>query len=175
MKTLFLIRHAKSSWEHPEQPDFERPLTEQGITDVHELSKQLIKKHKIKPNLIICSNANRSIQTAEIFAKEFKYPADKIVTDKRIYTEGVEELVKIVTSLDNKFDTIFFIGHNPGLTWLTHFLADDAHMNITTCGIVGINFATDAWENIIEAEGKVLCYLHPHHEHPEYHKHPYEG
>lgn len=173
MKKLYLIRHAKASWDNPDQTDFERPLTPQGVLDTHTMAKEL-KTQKIIPDLIISSNANRALHTAQILAKDLEYPADEILIDSHIYEAGVEDLVAIVKAINAKFKTIFFVGHNPSLTLLAHYLCEGTRVTIATCGILGIGFDMKKWEEAVETEGKFLTYFHPHHEHHEHYE-PYEG
>lgn len=163
MKKLYIIRHAKASWDHPEQPDFERTLTEQGLIDAHTIAQQL-KQQKIKPDYILSSSAERAIKTAEAFAHELGFPAKNIVTNEHIYTAGVEELVKIIKSFNTKFNSVFLIGHNPTLTSVAHFLSEGLKINLTTCGVLGISFKTSKWEEVVETEGKFIDYWHPHHD-----------
>ena len=83
MKTLYLVRHAKSSWDEANQSDFERTLNERGANDAATMAKLLGKKN-VKPELIISSPAARALLTAEIFAEQLHYLAKNILTDERI-------------------------------------------------------------------------------------------
>lgn len=164
MKTLYLIRHAKASWEQVELTDFERPLTELGERHAHNIGQEL-KQQKIKPDLIISSPAVRALTTAKIIAEELGYPEEKITTAQLIYTGGVEELMEIIKAIKPSYKKVLFFGHNPSLTWLLHFLCEDAKMNIPTCGTIGIELGMRDWEHLTEAEGRVITFLHPpHHE-----------
>jgi len=163
MKKLYLIRHAKASWENTEQADFDRPLTAVGETDAHSIAQQL-KEQKVKPDLIISSTAPRALKTAEIFAEELGYSAKKITTDEHIYTGGVEELVKLIKTLPTKNKTVFLVGHNPTLTLVAHYLSEGLRLNIATCGVLAIGFNMTEWQDIVETEGKFLSYVHPHHD-----------
>lgn len=163
MKKLYLIRHAKASWDHPEQNDFDRTLTEQGEIDAHEMAKQL-QESKIKPDLILSSSADRALKTAQIFAEELRYPIKNIATDAHIYTGGVEELVKVIKELKAKYDTVFLVGHNPSLTLLSHYLCEGLRLNLATCGVLSISYDMTKWDELVETDGQFLAYLHPHHE-----------
>lgn len=164
MKTLYLIRHAKASWEQPELTDFERPLTALGETHAHTIAAEL-KNNKVKPDLIISSPALRALNTAKIMAQAVGYPEDKIKIEDIIYNGGVEELMEVIKAIKPSHKKVFFFGHNPSLTWLLHFLCEDAKMNIPTCGVIGIELGMRDWEHLTEAEGRVITFLHPpHHE-----------
>lgn len=163
MKTLYLIRHAKASWDQPELTDFERPLTELGERHAYNIGQEL--KQHVKPDLIITSPAERALVTAKIIAKELNYAEDKIAINQQIYTGGVEELMEIIQAIKPAHKKVLFFGHNPSLTWLLHFLCEDAKMNIPTCGAIGIELGMRDWEHLTEAEGRVVTFLHPpHHE-----------
>lgn len=164
MKNLYLIRHAKASWDDPHLQDFDRPLTELGVQDAHLIGKEL-KKLKTIPDAVISSPAVRSIATAEIMAKELGFPVKKIIKEAVIYNGGAEEMIELIKAWDNKINTLFFFGHNPTLTWLTHYLSDEAKMNVPTCGVVGINFSMKTWSHLSDAESKLITFLHPEHEH----------
>lgn len=172
MKHLYLIRHAKASWDNPDQTDFDRPLAKQGETDAHDMAIQL-QEEKIKPDLIITSNAVRALHTAEIFAEELGFSPKKIKVDPHIYSGGVDELVQIIKGIDSKFKSVFFFGHNPSLTLLAHLLCEGLRINISTCGILAMSFKMTDWEKVVESDGKFISYFQPHHEHPEYHHEPY--
>jgi phosphohistidine phosphatase len=169
MKKLYLIRHAKASWDNPDQPDYDRPLTELGEKDCHAMAMQL-KEQKTVPDKMISSSAARAMKTAEIFAEVLNFPEKKIVSDIHIYTGGVEELVSMIKAFDAKLNTVFIFGHNPSLTLLAHFLCEGLRMTITTCGVLSIGFDMKNWEDIVETEGKLLAYDHPHHEFPDAHE-----
>lgn len=163
MKTLYLIRHAKASWDDPTGTDFERPLTEVGRNHAHVMGKKL-KGQGVKPDLIISSSAVRALNTAEIIAEALQYPLDKIDINEKIYNAGVEELLDIIKKIPSANKTVFFFGHNPGLTWLLHYICEGAKMNIPTCGIVAISFQIKTWDQLLEADGQLVTFMHPPHE-----------
>lgn len=164
MKKLYLIRHAKASWEHPEQEDIARPLTPQGEEDAKDMA-HLLKKHKVGVDLMLSSTAVRAIATAKIMAQELDYKFDKIITNERIYNGGVEELVEIIKEIPSKEKTVLLFGHNPSLTWLAHYLCETFRMNLATCGVLGISFDVKSWSDLSSVEGTFIDYYHPHHEH----------
>src|SRR5689334_286731 len=126
MKTLYLIRHAKAGWDKPELTDFDRPLTELGKQHAHNIGQEL--KPIVKPDLIISSPALRALTTAQIIAQAVGYAEDKIAVNQQIYTGGVDELMTIIQAIKPNHEKVLFFGHNPSLTWLLHFLCEDAKM-----------------------------------------------
>lgn len=102
MKTLYLVRHGKSSWRHKELRDQERPLKKRGAEDADLMAKHLNSK-SIIPDLIISSPARRAFQTAIIFAENLKYAEDKIELNRSVYSSSYEELLAVVMALDDSY------------------------------------------------------------------------
>lgn len=133
MKKIYIIRHAKSSWKDLNLDDFERPLNKRGQKDAPFMAKTL-KKKGVKPDLIISSPAVRAKTTAKIIAQEVGYKKP-ILYIKKIYEAEVQDLYDVVRNIDEKYKTVFMIGHNPGLNMFVESLVG-FHENIPTCGIV---------------------------------------
>lgn len=144
MKYLFLNRHAKSDWGEPGLTDFERPLNHRGLHDAPMMGKRLAERGE-KIDLIVSSPANRAISTAKFIAKQIQYPEESIQQEPRIYEARVNDLLKIVNHLDNKYDTVILFGHNPGFTDFADYLTGAGILNIPTCGICKITFNIDDW------------------------------
>lgn len=116
MRTLYLLRHAKSSWDDSELDDFERPLAQRGIKAC-KLMKAYILKARITPDLILCSPAIRARETyiciAEAFAKD-----TEVRFEHGLYMAGSQELLKRLRKVDSKISSVMMIGHNTGLEHL---------------------------------------------------------
>jgi phosphohistidine phosphatase len=160
MKTLFLIRHAKSSWAEPEMKDFDRPLNDRGNENAPFMGK-LLKKEKIFPDLIISSPAKRAITTARKIADEIDYPKNKIVEEPKIYEANVKTLLQIINSLDDENETVFLFGHNPGFTDLLGYLTEANISNIPTCGIAQIEFDSESWKEVSRETGTMKNFFYP--------------
>lgn len=160
MKKLFLIRHAKSSWDDQGLTDFERPLNKRGMRDAPFMA-ELLKKEKIKPDIFISSPAVRAFSTAEKFAEELDFPIDKILVEKSIYLCGIKELESIVQGISDRYNIVFLFGHNPGLTDYANHIGDEFIINIPTCGIVGIEFDLKSWRSIERGSGKTFLFEFP--------------
>lgn len=160
MKTLFLVRHAKSSWDYPELSDFERPLNKRGEKDSPEMGKRLRNKG-ILPDLMISSPANRALTTCKNVAKEIGYHESKIVTDKLIYHGGENTLLRIIQNFDNTFNTVLMFGHNPGFTDFANELANTDIYNIPTSGVFACNFDVSNWREIDFGTGKFIFFDYP--------------
>ena len=159
-KTLYLARHAKSSWADPDLSDFERPLKKRGEKDAPMMGKILASKG-VKPELIISSPAKRAITTAYILAEEIKYPKENIVTKEDIYAAATSDLLEIIEQLDDSLKSVMLVGHNPSFTNLANYLTDDRFDNIPTCGVVAIGFDIARWDKIDKNSGKVIFFEYP--------------
>lgn len=160
MKNLYIIRHAKSSWEDSNITDYDRPLNQRGEKDAYEMANKLHNEN-ITPGLIVTSPAKRALKTADIFAQRLNYPFDKIVTDERIYEAGIKELIAVIEGLDNIFDNVMLFGHNPGLTSLVNFISSKMVHHLTTCTVVGIRLKTDSWKKIEIYTGDLFLHKTP--------------
>jgi phosphohistidine phosphatase len=149
MKTLFLIRHAKSSWDDAALPDKDRPLDDRGKRDAPKMGKRLAKRD-VKPDLILSSPAMRALTTAEIIAKKLDYKLKDIVVDDRLYT-GEDDLLNVIHKLGDKLDRVMLFGHNPKLTELAHRLSSKiTHM--PTCAVAEFTFDAKSWSNVGKAK-----------------------
>jgi len=147
MKTLYIVRHAKSSWKYSSVSDIDRPLKERGINDAHLLSKFL--KTKIdKPDVFLSSSANRALHTATIFCENFEYPLANLKLKKQLYSFSDGYLVKTVCALDDAFNSAIIFSHDHGINTFVNKFGNKPVAHVTTCGIVGIQFEEKHWKNI---------------------------
>ena len=146
MKTLFLVRHAKSSWDDTELSDKDRPLADRGIRDAPNMGSRLLKRHA-SPDLILSSPALRAATTSKMIAKSLRYKLKDIVVDRRLYPGGADDLLRVIHKLDDKWERVMIFGHNPGLTELAHRLAGEiAHM--PTCAVAEFTFDAKSWSKV---------------------------
>lgn len=160
MKTLYLIRHAKSSWEDPDLRDIERPLKGRGRKDALIMGARL-RQLKIKPDLIISSPANRAYSTAKIIAEEVGYDATKIQLDEHLYFSGQESIMQVLRDSRDKHDHIFIFGHNPDFTAVANAFSDEYISNVPTAGLVVVEFNTDKWSECTQKNGKLKFFEFP--------------
>ncbi|MEI9806455.1 MAG: histidine phosphatase family protein [Bacteroidota bacterium] len=151
MKTLLLIRHAKSDWNSPASGDFDRPLNERGKRDAPEMAQRLLGK-KISIDAFVSSPAKRAKKTAAIFAKEYKREKDEIVFLEELYTAHADTFYEIVSKLDDRFDSVAIFSHNPGITDFANSLTDVRIDNIPTCGIFAIKMNSKSWSEFRKGE-----------------------
>lgn len=160
MKTLFLVRHAKSSWKHPELKDFDRPLNKRGKHDAPFMGKLLLDLG-VQPDLMVTSTANRALTTAKVVAKALNYPKGRLLKDPGIYHASEDELLKIVQQIPAKVNSLMLFGHNPGFTWFCNLLSDAELDNIPTTGAVQLSFPVDSWADIGPGIGTLDWFEYP--------------
>jgi len=145
-RTLFLVRHAKSSWDDTALPDKERSLADRGKRDAPIMGKRLAKR-QVRPDLILSSPARRAFSTAEIIAKELNYRAKDIVVDDRLYATDAETLLGVIGELSDKLKCVMLFGHNPEFTELAQRLSNESVL-MTTCVVAQLTFESTSWSSI---------------------------
>lgn len=160
MKTLYLIRHAKSSWDHEGLTDFERPLNKRGEGDA-PLMGGVLRGHGARPELIRSSAALRAITTAEQLAEVLSFPLDKIVVDEGMYGAAANDLLKIVRSFPDTVQEAMLVGHNPTMHILAERIAAFDEDNLPTCGAICIDFMVETWQEVSDTVGKIRYYEYP--------------
>ncbi len=160
MKTLYIVRHAKSSWDNPDLDDFQRPLNNRGEKDAPKMGKMLFREGA-KPKLICSSPANRALTTAQLVAAELGYPVNSIREEQKLYHAGEEAILEIVRSLDDSLDTVMIVGHNPGFTEFVNDLLDEEIPNIPTAGVVGAKLNIASWKEARWGCGEMLFFEYP--------------
>ncbi len=160
MKQLYLIRHAKSSWDFPDLTDFERPLNKRGLRDAPFMG-MILREKQIAPELFLSSPAKRALSTAQLFANAMGYPVEKIVTEPRIYEASRQTLLEVIQSFPDELTSAALFCHNPGITDLANFLSDKQIDNIPTCGIFSVSLPSPSWRSL--GQGKCLFnfFLYP--------------
>jgi phosphohistidine phosphatase len=160
MRTLYLVRHAKSSWDFPELSDMERPLNKRGKSDAPKMG-QLLRKMEESPDLMVSSPAKRAYGTAKRIAREIGYPLKKIVKDETLYMADTEEFISVIKDTPDKADKIMLFGHNYGITYFANHISGSNIDNIPTCGIVRIDFDIGSWNEIENSKGKLIYFEYP--------------
>jgi phosphohistidine phosphatase len=143
MKTLFLVRHAKSSKDDPALPDKKRPLNDRGRRDAPKMGERLAKRD-VEPDLILSSPAVRALTTAQLFAEELDYKAKNIVVDDRLYASTADDLLEVIHELDDAHKRVMVFGHNPEMSDLAHRLSDKIG-DMPTCAVAEFEFDSKSW------------------------------
>lgn len=160
MKTLTILRHAKSSWKQPDLVDFDRPLNSRGQRDAPVMGRRM-KAASIRPSLIISSPAARAWATAKLVASELTYPLEFLQREQDLYHAGKGNLYDVIARQDEGFNSILLVGHNPGLTDFANDLVPGLTSNLPTAGYVSVLLDTDTWELRARKSAQLVVYDYP--------------
>ncbi|MCK0130632.1 histidine phosphatase family protein [Flavobacteriaceae bacterium F08102] len=162
MKKLYIVRHAKSSWEYPSAKDIDRPLKERGINDAYLMSG-VLKKMVDCPDTFVSSCANRALHTAMIFSYTFNFPLANVKISKSLYSFSDGYLIKTVKALDNDYDSAIIFSHDHGINSFVNKFGSKPISHVSTCGVIGIEFDNKHWKNVKKGETFLI-------EFPKFHK-----
>ena len=160
MKTLYLLRHARSLEKQNDQEDIGRELTSIGLQNSTRMGINFAKK-KIVFDIIISSPAMRAKTAAKLIAEQLKYDTGKIHYNPEIYDGSVRTLLGVVNKLKDEWKTVLLVGHNPSVSYLAEYVTRAEIGDITTCGVVKINLNIKSWQEVSEGNGKFVFYEYP--------------
>jgi len=158
MKTLLLLRHAKSDWDDPSLRDFDRPLSERGERDAPRIGKALRKRGPL-PDFIVSSPAARAKATIKAVAKAAKLELE-IRFDESVYGASTPELMRLIRKLPDTSSCALLVGHNPGFEDLVGRLSG-LHERMPTAALACLEFHADHWDGINEGQGKLAWLITP--------------
>lgn len=155
MKTVILVRHAKSSWEYSVS-DRDRPLMESGIGDAGKVANEFRGK-AVKIDAAYSSPANRALHTAMIFLRTLNYPFSKFELSDALYDFSGDEVRSFIKSLDNDKKTVIIFGHNEAFTHLANSWGNLHIGNVPTSGLVELKFDVEDWRSVEKGTtGRIL-------------------
>ncbi|NOQ18891.1 MAG: histidine phosphatase family protein [Desulfobacterales bacterium] len=160
MKTLYLVRHAKSSWKYPNLDDFERPLNKRGRKNAPFMGR-ILKKLKVAPDLVISSPASRAAMTARMIAAKINYPLEKIRYSETIYEFSEDALIPVIKQIDDSVNKAMVVGHNPATNGLANYIGDQPIGNIPTSGVCCVELDISSWAKISKHCGKLKFFEFP--------------
>jgi phosphohistidine phosphatase len=160
LKQILLVRHAKSSWNNPSLPDFDRPLNDRGESDAPSMAKK-IKERKIKLDALITSPAKRAKQTCKYFAKELDIRKKNIVEERELYEAGPGNFLTVIENLKNKWDNIAIFSHNPGISNFANSLTETRIDDMPTCAVFAIKADVKKWKDFNEAKKQFWFFDYP--------------
>lgn len=158
MKTLLLLRHAKSGWKDAEIRDFDRPLTMRGRR-ASSIVGRYLRKHSINPGLVISSPAERARETITIVLKTARIPAE-VRYDERIYEAHVGRLLEVVSQVDDSIDSVLMVGHNPGFSDFAEYLTGDG-VHMPTAALAQIALDVEDWRQLQAGCGQLKKLIKP--------------
>lgn len=160
MKTIILVRHAKSSWDDFSLKDEDRPLTDRGRKNAPEMAKRMIKK-KIPIDAILSSPAKRAKSTAEYFAKEYDLPKKKIKLIPELYMAGSDAFINTIRDAPKKADAIAIFSHNDGITQFANELSEARVDNMPTCSVFAVKADIDNWDQFEPGKTEFYFFDYP--------------
>ena len=149
MKTLLIIRHAKSSWDNVNLNDIDRPLNDRGKRDGPAMAARLIKAG-VRIDLFVSSPAKRARHTAELFAHTFGRKEKDIVLVPQLYHAQVQDFKEVVAGLDDRYDSVALFSHNPGITAFANILSSVRLDNMPTCSIFAVTGTATSWKELLQ-------------------------
>ncbi|MEM6316426.1 MAG: histidine phosphatase family protein [Bacteroidota bacterium] len=159
-KTVYFIRHAKSSWKDMSLDDFDRPLNKRGKRDAPFMAAKL-REFGVRPDVIVSSTANRALTTARYFALALGIAPVAIVHEPAIYEAYSSNILSIVQRQNDDWETILVFGHNPGFTMVANSFRGAYIDNVPTCGIVKVEAAVNQWVDFTPAVGLKTAFYYP--------------
>jgi len=158
MKTLYLVRHAKSGRDLDIR-DFDRPLNERGYSDAHQIAIQVASGNN-QIDSIISSPAVRTITTALIFAGHLKYSTEKLILRHQLYDSELKDYLTVISQMTNT-SSILLVGHNPTISELAQKLSIIRLNELKTSEVVALEFDISSWKDIFNAVGKLIFQVKP--------------
>jgi phosphohistidine phosphatase len=160
MKTLLIVRHAKSSWDNINSPDIDRPLNERGKKDAPAMARKIIKTG-IRLDRLVSSPARRARHTAELFARVLGIKESDIVILTELYHAQPAGFFQVVAGLDDGDNTVALFSHNPGITAFVNTLTTVRLDNMPTCSVFAIKSAAPTWNEFFSGDREFLFFDYP--------------
>lgn len=157
MKTLFLVRHAKSDWP-ADIEDFDRPLSEKGHADAPKMAK-LLKTEGITIDTFVTSTAKRALTTCRYFAEV--YENKNILKFEELYNASSSEFLEVIESLNDQAKNVAIFSHNNGITHFANSLTNENIEHMPTCSVVAFEVDTDTWAEFKKAAKEFLFFYKP--------------
>jgi phosphohistidine phosphatase len=159
MKTLLLLRHAKSSWDEPGTADFDRPLAKRGLRDAPRVG-EFLKSSRVPVDLVLSSTARRARKTAELVSETAGF--DDIELTDEIYEATVSQLLDVVRGINDDHATVLMVGHNPGFEGLLGELCGPgASFRVPTAAVACIELDVLRWRDAARGSGTLLWFVAP--------------
>jgi len=160
VKTLILVRHAKSSWNSDAGTDFERPLNNRGSRDAPEMAARLVAR-RLLPDTIISSAATRALVTSRLLLAGLALNSRILQTTDRIYEAPVPTLLETISDLQDSYQTAMIVGHNPGMSATTNHLCSEASIQMPTCAMACLDLDIDCWADVYRDCAALRWYDYP--------------
>jgi phosphohistidine phosphatase len=168
LKTLYLFRHGKSSWDDPALTDFARPLTGRGRRAARLMGEHMARE-KWKPDLVLCSSAVRARQTLEFAMRAWSAPKPEVRFQRSLYMADADALLRQARQFDDSVGSAMLVGHDPGIRDLALLLAgkaediylDRIERKFPTAALAVLSFPVRRWDRIEAGSGKLTFFVRP--------------
>ncbi len=151
MKSLLIIRHAKSSWSTADLSDFDRPLNDRGKRDAPAMAKLLVDR-KIVIDTFVSSSAKRAKKTAQYFCEAYGKSKEELILKSELYHATTSVFYDVINNIHNDASVVAVFSHNPGITEFVNTLTSTTIDNMPTCSIFAIHIHTNDWSEFETAE-----------------------
>lgn len=160
MKTVYLIRHAKSSWENHRLSDFERPLNKRGMNDTKKIGQEL-NQLDFNPEKIIASTSVRTTATIQLLCEHINYNFKNVEFNSTLYHPSRENFMRILEDLPDELESVALVSHNYGISEFADYLTENFMEAMPTCAVVCIELDIDSWKEIVRGLGTTKWYIYP--------------
>ena len=161
MKTLLLVRHAKSSWDLATLNDFDRSLNERGKKDAPVIAQRILDR-KIDINIFVSSPAKRAKKTAELFCSIYKKDKEQIIFVPALYHASINTFFEVVTRLNDDYNCVAIFSHNPVITEFVNQLVENVTIeNMPTCGVFAVKTSITKWKEFSTSKKELLFFDYP--------------
>ncbi len=160
MKSVIIIRHAKSNWDNILHSDFERQLNDRGHQDAPMMAERLLDR-KVKIDALISSPAKRAFTTAAYFAEAFDIKENSIIKVPELYHAPAPVFFNVISKVDDAYKTIAIFSHNPGITDFVNELTVAQIDDMPTCAMFAVKANITHWKLFAEAEKEFLFFDYP--------------
>jgi len=166
LKTLILMRHAKSSWNSEASTDFERPLNKRGMRDAPEMANRLAQRGPM-PDSIVSSTATRALVTTRLIMSELSLGSRLLETTDSIYEAPVKALLDAIGNLPKQSEVAMLVGHNPGMSSTGNYLCKEAALQMPTCAMACLELDVDNWADVYRDCATLRWYDYPKNQLPK--------
>jgi phosphohistidine phosphatase len=161
MKTLYIIRHAKSDWSHPFVKDIDRPLNARGWMDAYRMNRWMI-QNKIRPDAVCCSPATRAYSTASIVLRNIIPFEDhsRFMIFEELYEKSSSDYIEFIRRISDFYSKVMIFGHNSAITHTVNALGVNIE-NVPTCGFFAFESNAETWKQFPDSQPKVIQQIFP--------------
>ncbi len=158
MKTIFFVRHAKSSWDDLRLPDHDRPLNNRGKSDAIAMGEYLVEKAS-KIDIVISSSARRAKSTAKRI--DDLVNSENFIVEPKLYHASAREIFGVIANIHPEVESALIVAHNPGMTDMINMFSEEDIINVPTAGVFKVDFDINDWQEADTYNGKLDFFIYP--------------